>query len=74
MCGCKTHDAEYLDLYQSLLGEKIGINLFERASGSQAEEDRMYARLKKDCLIPSGMALRLLQLFTSLVDIDWRQP
>jgi hypothetical protein len=72
--AAETHDAEYLDLYQSLFREKIGIDLFKRASGSQAEEDKMYARLKKDCLIPSGMAVRLLQLFrgwqTSLADID----
>lgn len=72
--AAETHDADYLDLYESLFREKIGIDLFKRASGSQAEEDKMYARLRKDCLVPSGMAVRLLQQFrtwqSSLADID----
>lgn len=68
-----TFSVEYVDLYQSLFKERIGIDLFKRASGSETEEEKLYVRLKKDCLMPTGMALRLLQLFrdwqTSLADI-----
>ena len=71
--AAKTHDRDYVDLYKSLFDAKIGIDLFKRASGSRVEEEKMYARLTKDILIPSGMAARLLQHFrawqASLADI-----
>jgi hypothetical protein len=56
-------DEEYLDIFESLQANKIGIDLFKRALNSSRRTEELLRDLKADCMIKSGMANRMLHDF-----------
>jgi hypothetical protein len=57
---------EYLELYQRLSQEKIGIDIFKSVSGSKDARNELVQELKHDLKIKAGMARRLVDKF-----LDW---
>jgi hypothetical protein len=56
-------DEEYLDIYDALSSQKIGLDIFKQAAGSQKESENLLKELKNDLNIKAGMATRMLKKF-----------
>ena len=58
-------DQEYLEVYELLSEQKIGIDIFKQATKSQMEADALLKELRTELLIKNGLALRLVKKFKS---------
>ena len=56
-------DQQYVDSYENLHEQKMGIQFFRAATRSKEKANELIKILKEDCKLPSGMALSLVEDF-----------